>query len=97
MNQSKIRGVMKIEWVFFNLQSILLVVSGSEELEVSGIGGITYCLQNHVVSLLNGNESDVFHGLNKRQGLAKCSSSFVVQVAKRKLELMLLVTIKKKG
>lgn len=64
-----------------DLQEVLLVVSGSEKLEVSGVSGIADRLQDHVVSLLDGDESNVFHGLHEGQSLTQGSSSLIVQVA----------------
>ena len=43
----------------------------AQEFQVSTVLGVTNSLQNHVVPLLEGNKSDVFHGLDKGNHLSE--------------------------
>ena len=61
-------------------EHILLVVPGSEQVEVARICAIADCLQDHVVSLLDGYKADVFHGLNEGQCASVCLTGALDQV-----------------
>ena len=61
-------------------EQILLSVSASEQVEHAGVCTITYCLQDHVVALLNSNESDIFHGLHEGECTSVCLLGLLMQV-----------------
>ena len=52
-------------------EHVSLIVAVPEELEVARVLGIANGLQNHIVSLLERDVADVFHGLHERGHLAE--------------------------
>ena len=59
---------------------VLLVVAASEKLERTRITVITHSLQNHVVTLLESAETNVFHRLYERKSATVSSLGLLLKV-----------------
>ena len=59
---------------------VLLVVAASEKLERTRITVITHSLQNHVVTLLESAETNIFHRLYKRKSVTVSSLGLLLKV-----------------
>ena len=59
---------------------VLLVVAASEKLERTRITVITHSLQNHVVTLLESAETNVFHRLYERKSTTVSSLGLLLKV-----------------
>ena len=70
---------------------VFLGVARPEEVEHPGVGIVANSSQNHVVSLLDGNETHVFHGLHKRHSAAESLAGLLLQVLVQRLLLVKVV------
>ncbi len=61
-------------------EEIFLIISASEEVEHAGVGAVADSLQDHVVSLLDGDEANVLHSLHEGECATVGLAGLVVQV-----------------
>lgn len=61
-------------------KEIFLIVATSEEVKQARISSIADRFQDHVVALLNRNESDIFHGLHEGKSASVCLSCLLMQM-----------------
>ena len=59
---------------------VFLVVAAAEKLEGARVSVVANGLENHVVPLLDGAESDVFHSLDEGQSPAVSLLGFILEV-----------------
>ena len=61
-------------------EMVFLVVAATEKLEGARVGVVADSLENHVVSLLDGAETDVFHGLDEGERPAVSLLGLILKV-----------------
>lgn len=72
-------------------KQILLVVAASEKFEHAWIRSVADRLQDHVVSLLDRNETNVLHSLHKREGATVCLACLFVQMLRKSMLVIQVV------
>ena len=68
-----------------------LVVAITQEVEVTRVLGIANRLQDHIVSLLEGDISDILHGLHEGRDLAECLLGLLLVVHSQRVLVVNIV------